>query len=261
MPDTRALDLSEDQLLERVKQGPLPRHVAVIMDGNGRWAAQRCLPRVAGHREGINSVRAVVTICRKLQIPALTIFAFSLENWRRPLREVEELMILLEVYLEKERASLREHGIRFRTIGRIDRLPPSVVHLIRSVEEETRENEGMILTIALSYGGRAEIVDAVRRLLIDVQTGRITAEKLDEETFARYLDTQGLPDPDLMIRTSGESRVSNFLLWQLAYTELYFTRTHWPDFRETDLLHALYDFQRRERRFGRVSEQPDRSDD
>jgi undecaprenyl diphosphate synthase len=252
--------LSEEELLSCVRSGPLPRHVAIIMDGNGRWAEQRCLPRVAGHREGIHSVREVLSLCRELKLSFLTIYAFSLENWRRPQDEIDELMILLETYLRKEVKALMEHQIRFRTIGRTDQLPRSVIRLIEQVEQRTAQNKEMVLTTALSYGGRAEIVDAVARVAKDVEAGQIGPEKIDEALFSRYLYTTDLPDPDLMIRTSGETRISNFLLWQLAYTELYFTKTLWPDFRRRDFLMALYDYQQRERRFGLVREQIQRGE-
>jgi undecaprenyl diphosphate synthase len=251
--------LSEKELLESVKKGPLPRHVAIIMDGNGRWAEQRFLPRVAGHREGIHSVRETISLARELKIGFLTIYAFSIENWRRPQDEIDELMTLLETYLRREVKTLMEHQIQFRTIGRIGQLPSSVIRLIRDVEQQTAQNKEMVLTAALSYGGRAEIVDATARVAKDIEAGQISAEKVDEAIFSRYLYTGDLPDPDLMIRTSGETRISNFLLWQLAYTELYFTKTLWPDFRKKDFLLALQDYQQRERRFGLVSDQIRRS--
>ncbi len=251
----RKTGVSENELLEGVKKGPLPRHVAIIMDGNGRWAEQRFLPRVAGHREGIHSVREVISLARELKIGFLTIYAFSLENWRRPQDEIDELMTLLETYLTREVKTLMEHQIRFRTIGRTEQLPNSVTRLIRKVEQQTVQNKEMILTAALSYGGRAEIVDAAARMAKDIEAGQISAEKIDEAIFARYLYTADLPEPDLMIRTSGETRISNFLLWQLAYTELYFTKILWPDFRRKDFLLALHDYQQRERRFGLVREQ------
>lgn len=251
----RELVLSVEELFSTVKNGPLPRHVAIIMDGNGRWAEQRSLPRVAGHREGICSVREAVTLCRELNIEFLTIYAFSIENWRRPQDEIDELMMLLETYLKQEVSTLTKHGIRFRSVGRLDQLPDSVVRLIKEMERRTAENREMVLNIALSYGGRAEIVDAVLAMIKDIETGKVAAEKIDEGSFPQYLYTAGLPDPDLMIRTSGEMRISNFLLWQLAYTELYFTKTLWPDFRKRDFLLALHDYQQRERRFGLVGKQ------
>lgn len=248
-------NLSPDDLLPLVDSDRLPRHVAIIMDGNGRWAERRNLPRIAGHREGIKSVREVVTLCRELGIAYLTIFAFSTENWQRPWKEINELMKLLKEYLKKEVKTMMDNQIRFLTIGAVEKLPPSMVRWIRKVEDETQKNGTMTLTIALSYSGRAEIVKAIHKLFTDVTHGQITKEAIDEGLLSRYLDTEGLPDPDLMIRTSGENRISNFLLWQMAYTELYFTKTLWPDFRKKDLLLALLDYQQRERRFGLIREQ------
>ncbi len=247
--------LSDDQLQALVNRDGLPRHVAIIMDGNGRWAEMRGLPRIAGHREGIQSVRDAVTVCRELGIYALTIYAFSIENWQRPQDEVKELMMLLEGYLQKEMAALMEHRIRFKTIGRIHRLPDSVVQWVRQAESATLANDKMVLTLALSYGGRAEIVDAMLKLYDDLRKGLFPRESVDEAMVGQYLNTADLPDPDLMIRTSGETRLSNFLLWQMAYTELYFTPTLWPDFRRRDFLQALIDYQQRERRFGLVKNQ------
>lgn len=246
---------TEQDLQAMLDPARLPRHLAIIMDGNGRWAENRRLPRIAGHREGIHSVRDAVQVCRELGIYALTIYAFSMENWSRPPEEIKDLMTLLEVYLQKEMAALMEHRIRFKTIGRTHRLPESVLRWIREAEAATAENDQMVLTIALSYGGRAEILDAAMRLYDDLQSGRVAPEAADEALFAQYLDTGDLPDPDLMIRTSGECRISNFLLWQMAYTELYFTPTQWPDFRRRNLLEALIDYQQRDRRFGLVKGQ------
>jgi undecaprenyl diphosphate synthase len=247
--------LSEEQLFELIDKDRLPKHVAIIMDGNGRWAETRGLPRIAGHKEGIQSVQEVVETSMKLGIQALTIYAFSLENWQRPAGEIGELMSLLRFYLKKELPTLMKHGIRFRTIGRSHLLPESVREQISETEAATRENNRMTLVIALSYGGRSEIVDAVRKIVADCGRTGLTGESIDEKTFSGYLDTAGLADPDLMIRTSGESRISNFLLWQLAYTELFFTKTLWPDFRRREFLQALLDFQQRERRFGLVLDQ------
>jgi len=247
-------NLSEDQLLELIDKDRLPKHVAIIMDGNGRWAELRGLPRIAGHREGIRSVQELVETSMELGIQTLTIYAFSLENWARPAEEIGELMSLLKIYLKKELPTLMKHGIRFRTIGRAHLLPESVRMQIAETEAATRENNRMTLVIALSYGGRSEIVDAVRKVVVERDRTGLSAESIDEKTFSGFLDTAGLADPDLMIRTSGESRISNFLLWQLAYTELYFTKTLWPDFRRRNFLQALLDYQRRERRFGLVLE-------
>lgn len=231
----------------------LPKHVAIIMDGNGRWAAQRYLPRIAGHREGIKSVQNIVTFARKIGIKTLTLYAFSNENWNRPDKEITQLMILLERYLKKELKTMMKNGIRLRAIGQIDRLQKTVAKLIHSVEEETQNNREMDLVLALSYGGRAEIVDAMKKIYQDIKNETLSIKDLDEKHFSNYLYTEDISDPDLMIRTSGEIRVSNFLLWQVAYTELYFTKTLWPDFREEDFLKALNEYQGRERRFGLVS--------
>jgi undecaprenyl diphosphate synthase len=253
--DLTTLSSKEADLLALLRNGDLPKHVAVIMDGNGRWAERQGLPRIAGHRAGIQSVREAVTLCRELGIQALTMYAFSTENWQRPQAEVSMLMRLLEEYLQRELQTMMNNGIRFKTIGRTDRLPVSVQDWIRKVEETTASNKQMVLTIALSYSGRTEMLDAVRRILKDYDRKLITPDELGEELFSSYLSTDGLPDPDLLIRTSGEMRISNFLLWQSAYTELYFTKTLWPDFRRRDLLLALLDYHQRERRFGLAGEQ------
>jgi undecaprenyl diphosphate synthase len=244
--------LSDAELLAQLDLESLPRHIAIIMDGNGRWAELRGLPRMSGHAEGIKSVREATALCLELGIPNLTIYAFSQENWKRPAHEITALMLLLERFLQGELDELVERGIRFRAIGRVDSLPASALKWVRKVEGETAHLDKMTLTVALSYGGRSEIVDAVRRLAKDCQAGQVSPDQIDEPFLERYLSTQGLPDPDLLIRTSGEARISNFLLWQLAYTEMYFTPTLWPDFRRREGLLALLDFQRRERRFGRL---------
>jgi undecaprenyl diphosphate synthase len=233
----------------------VPRHVAIIMDGNGRWAVSRGLERNAGHREGIESVREIVRASRDYGIEILTLYAFSIENWNRPRGEVSELMRLLEEYLETELEEVMEHGARVRTIGRLDRLPPSTRRAVKRATERTSENTGMQLVFALSYGGRAEIVDAARRLARDAELGKIDPEGLDEKGFASYLYAPDLPDPDLLIRTGAEQRVSNFLLWQIAYSELHLTERMWPEFRRAEFEAAIVDFQRRERRFGLTSEQ------
>jgi undecaprenyl diphosphate synthase len=244
--------LSESELLAKLDSDLLPKHLAIIMDGNGRWAEARSLPRIAGHREGIKSVREMITLCLELGIRALTIYAFSQENWNRPAPEIDSLMGLLEYYLSTERNKLIEQGVRFRTIGRVESLPASALQWVRAAEQETAHLDKLNLTVALSYGGRAEIVDAVRGIIRDLQDGKLRSEDIDESLIHQFLYTAELPDPDLLIRTSGETRISNFLLWQLAYTELYFTPTLWPDFRRRELLLALLEYQRRERRFGRV---------
>ena len=232
-----------EELRERVRARPLPRHVAVIMDGNGRWAEARGLPRVAGHREGSESVRAVTREARRVGLEALTLYAFSAQNWARPDEEVAALMQLLAEYLDSERAEIMENGIRLNAIGEVSRLPGFVRERLESVMEASRGNRGMVLTLALSYGGREEIVQAARRA-----AGR--PPPLDEGGIAAALWTAGLPELDLLVRTSGERRISNFLLWQAAYAELYFSEILWPDFRELELLQAVAEFQSRERRFG-----------
>jgi undecaprenyl diphosphate synthase len=244
--------LSDADLAAKLDPDLLPKHLAIIMDGNGRWAEARNLPRIAGHREGIKSVREMITSSLELGIQALTIFAFSQENWNRPTQEINALMGLLEYYLSTERNKLIEQGVRFRTIGRAELLPASALQWVRAAEHETAHLNKLQLTVALSYGGRAEMVDAVRQIAREVRDGKIQLDEIDESLVHQFLYTQDLPDPDLLIRTSGETRISNFLLWQLAYTELYFTPTLWPDFRRRELLLALLEFQRRERRFGRV---------
>jgi undecaprenyl diphosphate synthase len=218
------------------------------MDGNGRWANLRGLPRVEGHRMGVRSVRAVVECARELRIPCLTLYAFSQENWKRPRTEVDTLMDLLREYLRREMRTLMENRIRFSVIGRLGDLPPQIQEELRRAVDETAANGGMRFNIALSYGGRAEIVDACRAIAAE----GLGAEAIDESAFARHLYTAGQPDPDLLIRTSGELRVSNFLLWQIAYAEIHVTPTLWPDFRLRHLLEALLDFQRRERRYGGI---------
>jgi undecaprenyl diphosphate synthase len=245
--------LTEAELTALLDPDLMPRHIAVIMDGNGRWAELRGLARMAGHTEGIKSVREIITLCRELGIAALTIYAFSQENWKRPIPEINALMLLLEHYLQSEMDALIEKGARFRAIGRVNSLPPSALNWVRKVERATAHLDKLMLTVALSYGGRSEIVDAVRRLAQDSKDGRVQPDQIDEPLLESYLSTQGLPDPDLLIRTSGEARISNFLLWQLAYTEMYFTPTLWPDFRRREALIALLEYQQRERRFGQVS--------
>jgi undecaprenyl diphosphate synthase len=237
-------------LLEQIKSATLPAHIAVIMDGNGRWAKRRGLPRVAGHRSGVNAVREIVEASAELGISVLTLYAFSVENWKRPPAEVRTLMTLLKEYLHREIENLHNNNIRFRTIGRIDGLDASVRYEIDRAISRTQSNTGMVFVVALNYGGRAEIVDTVNQLLATRQ-GPIT-----EAEFGRALYTSGLPDPDLLIRTSGEMRVSNFLLWQIAYSEIYVTDTLWPDFNRKDLYEAIISFQKRERRFGGLVEAP-----
>lgn len=246
--------IAEAELLAQLDAHLLPQHVAIIMDGNGRWAALRGLPRIEGHRQGLTALREVLDICHEVGIPNLTIYAFSHENWNRPAAEISMLMRLLDDYLSQERQGFQDRQIRFLPIGRLEKLPSSVQRLVQEVADETQHFTDRVLTVALSYGGRAEIVDAVKNLVKDVRLGALPEDQIDETLFERYLSTHGLPDPDLLIRTSGESRISNFLPWQIAYTELYFTKTLWPDFRRQETLTALLDYQNRERRFGRVTQ-------
>jgi undecaprenyl diphosphate synthase len=240
----------EEALARQVNFDRLPAHVAVIMDGNGRWAAQRHLPRVEGHRAGIESVREVVEGSARLGINVLTLYAFSVENWKRPPSEVATLMLLLKRYLRLELNTLLSNNIRFRVIGRAGELAPDIRGELASAEERTASNTGMLFNIALNYGGRAEIVEAARALL----AAGVSPDELDEQRFAAFLYTAGQPDPDLLIRTSGEMRVSNFLLWQIAYAEIWVTETLWPDFRKRHLLEAIVAYQKRDRRYGGINQ-------
>jgi len=233
--------------------GDSVRHIAIIMDGNGRWARARNLPRVAGHRRGADAVRATVTACRELAIPYLTLYAFSSENWRRPATEVDDLMGLLRLYLRQEVQSLNRNNVRLRFIGDHSRLSLDIVKLITDAQELTARNTGLVLTVALNYGSHDEILDAVRRACMDVKEGGLNPEDITEERFAGYLHTAGTPDPDMIIRTSGEKRLSNFLLWQAAYSELVFLDVFWPDFNKDSLIEAINEFRGRERRYGRTS--------
>jgi len=238
----------DEALARQVNYEQLPAHVAIIMDGNGRWAAQRHLPRVEGHRAGIDSVRDTVETAARLGIDVLTLYAFSVENWKRPAAEVSTLMMLLKRYLRLELNTLLTNNIRFRVIGRMEELPRDVRHELAVGIDRTAGNRGMLFNIALNYGGRAEIVDAVRRA---IESG-VSPADLDERRFGELLYTAGQPDPDLLIRTSGEMRVSNFLLWQIAYAEIYVTDTLWPDFRRRHLFEAVLAYQKRERRYGGI---------
>ena len=238
-----------DELKER---GNLPRHVAIIMDGNGRWAQARGVPRLMGHRAGLGSVREAVRGCVALGIEVLTLYTFSTENWKRPRREVQALMGILRQSLKRERRELRENNVRLQVIGKAEDLPAAVRETIEDTQRHLESCTGLLLNLALSYSGRVEIVEAVRRLLLDQRTHPVPARQVDESLLASYLYTAGLPDPDLLIRTSGEMRISNFMLWQLAYTELWITPTLWPDFQRRHLYQAVADYQGRERRFGRV---------
>jgi undecaprenyl diphosphate synthase len=236
------------ELARQLDPNRLPRHVAIIMDGNGRWAGQRHLPRVEGHRAGIDAVRDVVETSARLGIEVLTLYAFSVENWKRPAAEVSTLMTLLKRYLRAELSTLLQNNIRFEVIGRAGELAPDIREELQAAEQKTSRNTGMLFNIALNYGGRTEIVDAARRA---IESG-VAPDELDEQRFSEFLYTKGQPDPDLLIRTSGEMRVSNFLLWQIAYAEIYVTETFWPDFRCGHLLEAILAYQKRDRRYGGI---------
>src|ERR1700675_3356315 len=244
----------EAELLEKLDLKRLPEHLAVIMDGNGRWAERRHLPRVAGHRAGVKAAREIIETCARLKLPYLTLYAFSLENWRRPQAEVDFLMRLLREYLKRELPSIHKNNIRLLVIGRSEQLPEGVRKDIEHGMRLTSRNTGMKLVVALNYGGRAELVDAFNAMLDHVRSNGLSAFHADEQTISEHLYTAGLPDPDLLIRTSGEMRVSNFLLWQIAYAEIYVTETLWPDFSRAQLYEALLDFQKRERRYGGLAE-------
>jgi undecaprenyl diphosphate synthase len=241
--------------MEGLVKKTLPRHLAIIMDGNGRWARQKSLTRIEGHIKGIEAVRTVVTTCRELGIGFLTLYAFSIENWRRPENEVLALMDLLQKYLRGELREMLENNISLRAIGDLDSLPPDAYQTLVDTVDKTAHCDGMVLTLALSYSGRDEIIRAFRSLMADIGNKRIRPEQISEETLSNYLSTKDIPDPDLLIRTSGEYRISNFLLWQMAYTEIYVTETLWPDFGKENLIKALLNYQSRERRFGLTSEQ------
>ena len=242
----------DEQLARQVNFEQLPAHIAIIMDGNGRWAAQRHLPRVEGHRACIDSVRDVVETSARLGIDVLTLYAFSVENWKRPRAEVNTLMMLLKRYIRLELNTLLQNNIRFQVIGRPEELSPDVQDELEIGIAKTAKNSGMLFNIALNYGGRAEIVDAARRAI----ASGVSADALDEARFSSLLYTAGQPDPDLLIRTSGEMRISNFLLWQIAYSEIWVTETLWPDFRRRDLLDAVVAYQKRERRYGGIKPSP-----
>ena len=241
-------------LAQAIDPGRLPAHIAIIMDGNGRWAGRRRLPRVAGHKAGVGPVRTCVETCARLGTQALTLYAFSVENWKRPRAEVETLWRLLRYYLRQEMPELQKNDIRLQAIGRLDALPPEVRRELEAGVEATSANRGLLVNLAINYGGRAEIVDAVNSVLEAARAaGSLDSVRLDEELISANLYTAALPDPDLLIRTSGEMRISNFLLWQIAYAELYVTDTLWPDFTRTDLLRAIFEYQKRDRRYGGLS--------
>lgn len=243
----------EAELLAQIDPARLPKHIAVIMDGNGRWAKARGKPRIFGHREGAESVRAILDTCARLQIKAVTLYAFSTENWKRPEDEVSGLMQMLKLYLKKELGTVHKNNIRFQAIGKIEGLAEDIQKQIRAAQIKTAENTGTILSVALNYGAREEITQAARRAAEFLVENGKSLERLSEEDIERNLYTNGLPEVDLMIRTSGEFRISNFLLWQLAYSEIYVTPTLFPDFRRAEIFKAIIDFQKRERRFGGVN--------
>ncbi|MEX2264813.1 MAG: isoprenyl transferase [Bryobacteraceae bacterium] len=239
------------ELVTAIDPQRLPGHIAIIMDGNGRWARKRSLPRVAGHRAGVGPVRATVEACARLGIQHLTLYAFSVENWKRPRSEVETLWRLLRYYLRRELSDLQKNDIRLQAIGRLDALPVRVRQELESVVDATSRNRGLRVNLAINYGGRSELVDAVNAMIAAArERGALHELHVDEETIAAHLYTSRVPDPDLLIRTSGEMRVSNFLLWQIAYSEFHVTETLWPDFTRTDLLKAILDYQKRDRRYG-----------
>lgn len=240
-------------LEDKLDAQKLPRHIAFIMDGNGRWAKKRLLNRIKGHEKGVDTVRTVVRTCREFNIPNLTLYAFSTENWQRPQNEIKALMTLLKTFLEKELPELQKQEIRLRGIGQLHRLPHDVRKSLDDAVAHTSANKKMLLNLALSYGGRAEITDMVYAIAQKVAKGELRPDEIDQVVVADHLYTRGIPDPDLMIRTSGEMRISNFLLWQLAYTEIFITDTLWPDFSREEFIDILIDFQKRDRRFGKVA--------
>ena len=248
---------SDETILAQVPRRLWPRHIAIIMDGNGRWARQQQLPRIEGHRRGVASVRRTVEESARLGIEQLTLYCLSSENWKRPQLEVDFLMHLLEQYMVEERSTIMEQGVRVCTIGRRDGIPSRVLREIDKTIELSRQNAGTTLCLAINYGGRNELVDAIRAMVRDAGRGELRADEIDEETVGRYLYTGGMPDPDLVIRTAGEMRVSNFLLWQISYAELWVTRRCWPEFRTADLHRAIRDFAMRERRFGGIDTEGD----
>ncbi len=249
------MSLKEQKLKSKIIPKTVPEHIAIIMDGNGRWAKKRGLPRVAGHQQGVKTVRRVVEACGDLKVKVLTLYTFSTENWRRPEEEVSALMKLLLMTLRREIDDLMKNNVKLSTIGELDLLPADAAAGIREGVERTRNNTGLILNLALSYGSREEMLQAVRQLAHRVREGNLDPEQISKQVLEEALYTAGMPDPDLLIRTSGEMRLSNFLLWQMAYTEIFITDTLWPDFQKIHLYEAIIAFQRRERRFGRVSEQ------
>ena len=245
----------QQSLRDNVLSGHIPDHIAIIMDGNGRWARERTLPRIAGHREGINSVREITQLCGEIGVKHLTLYTFSTENWQRPKAEVSALMTLLLKTINKEVKELHKNNVKFTVIGDLEMLPGSTRKGLQDGIDLTQNNEGLNLCLALNYGSRQEMIDAIQSLASKVQSGEMEPEEINEAIFSDALYTKGIPDPDLLIRTSGECRLSNFLLWQSAYTEIFITDTYWPEFREEQLMDAITVYQLRERRFGKVSEQ------
>ena len=245
----------QQSLRNNVLSGHIPDHIAIIMDGNGRWAGERSLPRIAGHREGINSVREITQLCGEIGVKHLTLYTFSTENWQRPKAEVSALMTLLLKTINKEVKELHKNNVKFTVIGDLAMLPRSTRKGLQDGIELTQDNGGLNLCLALNYGSRQEMIDAIQSLASKVQSGEMEPEEINEAIFSNALYTKGIPDPDLLIRTSGECRLSNFLLWQSAYTEIFITDTYWPEFREEQLMDAITVYQLRERRFGKVSEQ------
>ena len=247
--------------MPKLDTAALPRHIAIIMDGNGRWAEQQGKPRIMGHRAGVKSVQNIVRAARELGIGVLTLYAFSTENWKRPPLEVQALMGLLKTFLESELTTMVRNNVSLRCVGQKDRIPPEVREVMERVIRETADNTGLILNLALSYGGRNEITQAAQAIAKKCLAGTLSPEAIDQAVLEQHLYTAGLPDPDLMIRTGGETRLSNFLLWQASYAELYFTEILWPDFRKQDLLTAILDFQKRQRRFGKTGTQAEQTHD
>jgi len=245
----------KQSLRDNVLSGHIPDHIAIIMDGNGRWARERSLPRIAGHREGINSVREITRLCGEIGVKHLTLYTFSTENWQRPKAEVSALMTLLLKTINKEVKELHKNNVKFTVIGDLEMLPGSTRKGLQDGIDLTQDNEGLNLSLALNYGSRQEMIDAIQSLASKVQSGEMEPDEINEAIFSDALYTKGIPDPDLLIRTSGECRLSNFLLWQSAYTEIFITDTYWPEFREEQLMDAITVYQLRERRFGKVSEQ------
>ena len=242
--------------VKELNEGKLPRHVAIIMDGNGRWAKKRSLPRIMGHRRGMESVKEIVQASRDLGgIEVITLYAFSTENWKRPKVEIKALMTLLKKYINSEINDLHKNDIRVNMIGDLKKLPEDILNLVQEAVQKTKNNRSMVLNVALSYSGRDEILHAIKKIVKKYKSNKMALSDLNVETFSDFLYTAGLPDPDLLIRTSGELRVSNFLLWQIAYTEIYVTDVLWPDFRKKDFYEALFEYQQRKRRFGRTNEQ------